>query len=356
MTTSVATLFAQTATDSAALQKSVQEAIGLMDRNMPEQAIRVWDRVIQSVPDYTPYKYERAICLMMAEKYHDAQTALEAIYTDRSLFDRGYQLLGNCYVHLDSLDKAATIYHQGLASWPNSGRLHLELGNIAMMNRKPDDALDWWVRGTRAEPSYASTYYTICKTFAFTPHRFWAMLYGELFLNIESSTQRTAEISEMLFQIWQRGIRRGSEDPINLASEALLEQPSSLGPTVMNFPTAFEYTVATSLAALPKSNHKPDTSLLSVAQLVELRLLFIRAWKEAGYLEKYPNDVLNYHATLLAAGWLKEYLWWLYSYGNKKEMNDYYKSNEHRYDTFLGWFGLHSMDVKTPKCVGYKCP
>lgn len=345
-------LHAQAVLDTAKIEQTVREAVKLMDRNLPQEAIRTWDAAIKLRPDYTPYKYERSICFVMQKQYKEAIAALLPIYEQPELFDRGYQLLGNCYDFLEDTASARKYYRSGLDRWPESGRLHLEMGSAAYTDGDWKGALDWWTKGARAEPAFASNYYQICLTFANTPYKFWALLYGEMFLNIERATQRTSEISSLLYKTWASGIKPGTSDPINLASEELLNEPSELGATVMNFPMAFEYTVATSVVA---ANVKGPLATISVAQLVDIRMQFAKTWKESGYASKYANDLLAYHVTMLDAGWLTEYLWWLYSYGNVADTKRYYKENEQRYDTFLGWFGEHQLDISRPVCLSYHC-
>jgi tetratricopeptide (TPR) repeat protein len=339
-------------TDS--LEILVRNAVDFMDRNLPAEAEKNWVKVIAARPDVSQYKYERAICLIMQQKYADAAQALQPIYTDTALFDRGYQLLGNCYDLMDDSARSMPIYREGLVRYPRSGRLHYELGAAAMVDGEIRQAFEWWVKGTQAEPQFPTNYYWICKSLSATQYKIWSVFYGELFLNLERATTRTKEISEILYITWTAAMRLGDTvDPINFCPEELLDEPSPFGPTEMNFATAFEFTVATS-----SQKFIPDSGVvkrLSIAQLVETRRTFIKAWEAAGYLTKYPNAIFDWHAKMAKSGWLDEYLWWLYAYGDKKEMTQYFRKNEGRYDTFLGWFMSNGMDFSTAPCVGYSC-
>ena len=143
-------------------------------------------------------------------------------------------------------------------------------------------------------------------------------------------------------------------DPINFCSDELLELPSPQGISQMSFPVAFEYNIA--LAAQPFVPKDSVLKRLSVESLIDLRYRFIRAWSKAGYNKTYPNDVLQWNSDLQEKGRLKEYLWWLYGYGDKSEMSRYYKKNGDRYDTFLVWFGENGMPFESPLCLGLGCP
>ena len=340
--------------DTVLVKQYVGRAMDYMDRNLTDDAIKQWDLAILQRPDFTPYKYERALCFVMAKRYDEAITALLPIYQDTMLYDRGYQLLGNAYDYTGDSTESRTIYEAGLKAYPNSGRLHYELGAAAFLRGDESTALDYWVRGTRVEPRFGTNYYWICKGFARSANRIWALFYGELFINLEPDSDRTFEISELLYKAWNAGLRLGSEDPIRFCSDELLSQPSSKGADQMNFATAFEYTMA-----LASQKFIPDTGVvdrLSISQIVEARVNFLKAWVKAGYLEQYPNDLFDWQARVMKEGYLSEYLTWIISSGDKMEMRQYYDMNGKRYDLFFGWLtGLGGYSFATAKCVGYGC-
>lgn len=344
--------YAQPEADSG--QIYAQRAVDLMDRNQPAAAISSWERALTFAPDSVAYRYEYALANVMAKRYDSAAAILLPIYRMPQLLDRGYQLLGNCYDLQNDSSRSLPYYREGLKAFPTSGRLHYEMGAAALIDGNPAAATDWWARGTRAEPVFATNYYWLARTQSSTRDRIWGILYGEAFLNLERNTERTREISKLVFDTWNASMLLGdTADPINFCSDTLLEKPSLKGPSTMTFPVAFEYTVATSAEPLiPKEG---VSKRLTVAQLVDLRMRMTKAWDKAGYDTLFPNDVLSWNVRYLKAGWLKEYLWWLYSYGDKREMNEYFKANEDRYDNFLGWFGKNSPSFRAPLCIDLRC-
>ena len=331
------------------------KALDFMDRNLPESAIQAWDKALALMPDYRPYIYEKAVCLTMTKRFDDAIALLTPIYTDTSLKDRGYQLLGACYDERQDTSSSRRIYREGLAAYPTSGRLHFEMGQQYYVALDRTVAHQWWARGTQADPTYAKNYYWLAKSFAQTKDILWAMQYAELFLNLERNTQRTAEMSQLCFELWNKALKIGdANDPINFCSDELLEQPDPRGQNVMSFPVAFEYQMA--LAASVVTPKDTVTRRLSIEQMVDLRYAFTRAWIKAGLDTLHRNDLLTWNVELQRQGKLKDYLWWLYAYGDKTEMNRFFRKNEQRYDTFLVWFGENGMVFRKPLCVGYRCP
>lgn len=330
-------------------------AIQLVDGGLPAQAIAEWDKAIALEPTIIAYQYERVLCYVMTKDYTKAIGLLTPIYRDSALYDRGFQLMGNIHDMQNDSASALAYYRQGLEAYPRSGRLHYELGAAAFIERKVQDALSWWKKGTIVEPAFATNYYWLAKVYAETSDKLWSVLYGEAFLNLERSSERTKEISKLLFDTWNAALRLGDTlDPINLASDDVLDIPSPLGPAQMNFAMAFEFMVANAGQHLIPS--KGVLPKLSLPQLVDLRTRFIKAWVAGGKDTTYRNDVLAFEAEVAKAGWIKEYLYWLYSYGDKRAMNDYFRTNEHRYDTFLAWFGNTQMPFDTPRCIELSCP
>ena len=346
--------FAQAQTNADSAQIYGQRAVDMMDRNQPEAAIDAWERAIALAPTNLAFRYEYALANVMAKRYDSAIAILTPIYRERELLDRGYQLIGNCYDMKNDSSKSLPLYREGLQAFPKSGRLHYEMGAAALIDANPTSAVDWWVQGTRAEPAFATNYYWLAKTLSATKDRIWGVLYSEAFLNLERNTQRTRDISKLVFDTWNVSISLGdSLDPINFCSDSLLDKNSPNGPTTMSFPVAFEFTTATAAAHLSPADGV--TKRLNVGQLVDIRARMTRAWEKGGYDKMYPNDVLSWNVRFQKAGWLKEYLWWVYSYGDKREMNEYFKANEEKYDTFLGWFGQNSPSFKEPLCLDLRC-
>ncbi len=355
MSCSLVNGYAQVAPEVAKRADSAaKKAVEMMDNNLPESAVQKWDEAIALVPNYSPYKYEKAVCFVMSKKYQEAATVLKTIYRDKSLGDRGYQLLGNCYDFLEDTVASMGVYQEGLTANPTSGRLHFEIGQRKYLQKDRQGAHDYWLKGSKLEPGYATNYYWLARSYSETRDRLWAALFGEAFLNLERNTQRTREISKLVFDMWNLSMRIGDTlDPINFCSEATLEIPDRRGPDVMNFATAFEFTIAQ--ASQPFIVKDSVIKRLSIEKLVDLRYRFTRAWVSSGNDSLHVNDLLRWSIYLQKQGRLKEYLWWLYSYGDPREMNAYFKRNEERYDVFLVWFSENQLAFDKPLCLGLGC-
>ena len=64
--------------------------------------------------------------------------------------------------------------------------------------RQDYDAIKWWEKGIEVDPNYSSNYYNACKYYYFTYDKVWSLIYGEIFVNLESYSKRTPEIKNIL--------------------------------------------------------------------------------------------------------------------------------------------------------------
>lgn len=62
-----------------------------------------------------------------------------------------------------------------------------------------DRAVSYYEKGVYVEPAYSSNYYRLAQLFLSSKDKFWGLIYGEIFMNLERNSQRTEEMSKWLF-------------------------------------------------------------------------------------------------------------------------------------------------------------
>lgn len=335
----------------ARVENQIRMAVRFMDRGYPAKALPLWDSVVATMPDRIPYQYERVVTLTMMERFQEALDNLTRFYQHPDLLDRGYQMMGNIYGFLDSAEKSIELYNAGFQQFPTSGRLHFELGNVAYVQSRYSEAIQWWMNGIRNEPHFATNYYWIAKLSAISSNKLWTLIFGETFLNMERHSSRTREMSKLLFETWNAGIFLGdSVDPIRYCSDSLLGLPGPDGPSSMAFPMAFEFTLANVLASFTPS--VGIKTRLSIEEWVKVRSDFLKEWKRQGNHERFPNTLFDWLFAVNDAGYLSEYLHFMFSYGDTDEMTIYYKQNSERYDNFLAWFTTNTISIDSTSLFG----
>ena len=117
--------------------------------------------------------------------------------------DQTYQIGGTIYRALGQDKEAEKLYKRAIKDYPHSGQLYNDYGE--MLWRSQDySAIKQWEKGIQEDPSYGSNYYNACKYYFLTTDKIWSVIYGEIFINIESFTPRTAEIKNILLDGYKK--------------------------------------------------------------------------------------------------------------------------------------------------------
>src|SRR5690606_21317883 len=114
-----------------------------------------------------------------------------------------YQLSGNCYSFSGKPDKAIKEYEERMKRFPNSGNLYLERGNIYLIQENYKEAVENYETGIEVDPMFPSNYYRLAKLYLHSSNKLAGLMYGELFMNLERTTDRALEISELLYSTYE---------------------------------------------------------------------------------------------------------------------------------------------------------
>ncbi len=142
-----------------------------------------------------------------------------------------YQIAGNVYKALEEVKEGEKIYKTGLRKFPNSGALYSEYGEL-LWAKKDFSAIDQWENGIRIDPAYGGNYYNASLFYFYTRDKVWSLIYGEIFVNMESLSDRGASMKQLLLQGYKEklfadaNIMAGQEKNKNEFSKAFLESMS----------------------------------------------------------------------------------------------------------------------------------
>ena len=325
-----------------------QQAVDLMDNGDPEKALLLLDSAQRLDPGNYVYRYEMGYAYYVKKDYPAAIRLFRQTTTFADITDQCYQMLGNAYDMNNERAKAREAYAEGLRRFPNAGRLYMESGITYLAEKSYDTAAALWEKGVQVEPNYPSNYFRLAKLFAQTDERIWAVLYGELFMNIERGSDRTAEISKLLFDAYKQSIHFSDTSlsvTLDMTSKTILVK-SNPDPKDLHLPFRLNYTLAltTGLAPFPLTATKRE---LSIAAVSNARTLFVDIWFNKLKLAKqFPNNVLlDYQHTINEKGYLEEYNYWLLMKGNEEEFNAWYKDHKEKFDAFIKWYGDNPLQL-----------
>ena len=100
-----------------------------------------------------------------------------------------FQIGGNVYKALEEAKECEKVYKKGLKKFPKSGPLYSEYGEL-LWATKDYSAIDNGKKEFRWIPAYSGNYYNAAIYYFYTKDKVWSLIYGEIFVNMESLSQR----------------------------------------------------------------------------------------------------------------------------------------------------------------------
>ena len=216
-----------------------------------------------------------------------------SVESGRKLIERNdadeqcYQILGMAYKAIDEKKQADKMYKEGIKKFPSSGELYNEYGEMLWVE-KDAEAIRFWEKGIEVDPNFSSNYYNASRFYYYTYDKVWSLIYGEIFINMESYSKRTPEIKSLLVE----GYKKLFTD---------LKSPKSVSKNP--FENAY-LTVMTDQSQSVALGVTPES-------LNILRSKFVLEWFEK-YGDKYPYRLFEYQRQLLKEGLFDAYDEWAF--------------------------------------------
>lgn len=202
--------------------------------------------------------------------------------------DQTYQIAGTIYRAMGQQKDAEKLYKKAIKNFPKSGTLYNDYGEM-LWSKQDFSAIKQWEKGIEQDPSYGGNYYNASRYYFLTTDKIWCLIYGEIFVNIESFTSRTAEIKNILLDGYKK-----------LFAEAdLLSNPKDKN----SFEVAY-------LTTMNKQNNVVLNGL-NAETLTMLRTRFILEWDQT-YAKKFPFRLFELQEQFLEEGLFPAYNQWIF--------------------------------------------
>lgn len=224
-----------------------------------------------------------------------------------------FQIAGNVYKALEQVKDCDKMYKKALKKFPKSGPLHSEYGEL-LWATKDFSAIQYWENGIKIDPAYSGNYYNAAMFYFYTKDKVWSLLYGEIFINMESLGERGAAMKQLLLQGYKEklftnpDLMKGEENNKSLFAKAFLQ--------TMN-----------KQAGLSSKGVTTET-------LTMIRTRFILDWF-ANNAVKFPYRLFDYQRQLISEGMFNAYNQWLFgSVENLAVYENWTKANVEEYNGF----------------------
>jgi Tfp pilus assembly protein PilF len=290
-----------------------------------DNSIIVLTRALQQDKDNLEMQKDLAMSYYLKRDY---TKALEGV---KSLVDRDdadvptFQIAGNVYKALEEVKECDKLYKKGLKKFPRSGPLYSEYGEL-LWAVKDFSAIKQWEKGIEVDPGYSGNYYNAALYYFYTKDKVWSLIYGEIFVNMESLSERGAAMKEQLLQVYKE----------KLFGEADLMEGEEKNKS--EFAKAF-------LIGMNKQSSLAAKGITTQI-LTMIRTSFILDWYENN-AAKFPFRLFDYQQLLLREGLFDAYNQWLFgATENLAAYENWTKTHTEEYNNFNSF--LRSRIFKIP--------
>lgn len=255
-----------------------------------DNAIVVLTRALQQDKNSLELKKDLAMSYYLKRDYAKALDAVKVL-VDRDDADVvTYQIAGNVYKALEEGKECERIYKKGLRKFPKSGPLYSEYGELLWAS-KDFSAIEQWEKGIQSDPAHGGNYYNAALYYFYTKDKVWSLIYGEIFVNMESLTERGAAMKQLLLQGYKE----------KLFTETDLMKGAEKNKS--EFAKAF-------LQSMSKQSSLANKGI-TTETLTMIRSRFILDWYASNAV-KFPFRLFDYHQQLLREGMFEAYNQWLF--------------------------------------------
>lgn len=245
-------------------------------------------RALQQEPDNIGVAKDLAFDYYLQKENAKALDVIRPFLDKRNADDQSFQIAGIIYKATGDEKEAEKLYKKGIKIFPESGPLYNDYGELLWSRINPE-AIKLWEKGIQKDPAYPNNYYNASKYYYLTKDKIWSLLYGEVFINMEYNTARTAEIKNVLLD----GYKKLFAD-IDLLADTKDKN---------KFELAF-------LSTMNKQNSVVKNGI-NPESLTMIRTRFILDWSMENK-DKFPFQLFSFQRKLMEEGIFPVYNQWIF--------------------------------------------
>lgn len=183
--------------------------------------------------------------------------------------------------------------------------------------------------------SRPESYEALARAFGNTTEKVWAVIYGEVYCNLSSDSERAAEIGSLVFHWYDESLSKAGN---NLSAD-LTENAQGI-PNVVPFESQFEQSFL--MGAITLGNDFPP---LSIRKLTAIRRNQLSLWSQ----RKLPNtEILRRQQAILEVGHFDAYNYWLFKAARPQEFNEWLAGHQTEFQAWLDWQRENRFDIRVP--------
>ena len=309
-------------------------------------AIIILKRALEIQPASALYRQALAYAYSLNRNYGEAEKLIKTVLRSNAANVQTYQIAGNIYRAENDLKSAERNFKKGRKQFPESGVLCSELGQVYYDQREYTKALQSWTEGIQIDPDYAPNYYFAARTYYYSQDKFWTLIYGEIFINLERYTNRTSDMKKMLLETYKAVINSSitvalTAPPARDETEAASTGDSD-GFSTLDKPP-FRKAV---LSTLGKSAETIINKGVTPETLIMTRIKFLLNWDQF-YKLVYPYALFDFHRDLLHQGLFEAYNQWIFGPAdNPAVYKGWVQRNEKTMQRLIDYLNNHALQPR----------
>ena len=317
-----------------------KQATALENKQDFTGAIKLLEQANKLDPQRLIYLYEAGYNYYSIKNYPQAIAILTPLMSRRDVTPNVFRVLGNSYDLISDTPKALETFDAGIALFPAAGDLYLDAGGIHVDHDADSKALGYFEAGIKNAPAFPSNYYWAAKLYCNSDERVNGLVYGELFMNLERNSERSTEMSKLLFDTYKQGITLmpGSQPVVDFSGQTAVSIAKGTSVVHTKLPFSFAYEPVMRIAF--ESETAVDLNSLDRA-----RTKFLLNYHKLKMDAKYPNVLFNYQEKILKAGYLSVYNHWLLMHGEEARFNEWEQEHRDEWNAFLKWYNANPIKL-----------
>ncbi|SFN93943.1 Tetratricopeptide repeat-containing protein [Chitinophaga sp. YR627] len=331
-----AILFSSVITASAQDAKELYTtATGFIRDGDYSNAILVLNQALQQEPDNIDFKKQLGFAYYLQGDMSKAKNIIEPILSKKEADEQTFQIAGNIYQSRQEWKSAQKLYEKALRKFPESGELYNDNGQLLMFLKVFEGGMGSYLKGIEKAPNFSSNYYNAIKAYVYMNNPVWVIIYGEIFVNLESYTARTAEVRTLLLDAYKSLYN----DPAQL-NKAIEDENENKNrkKVVADFAQAFKASMGKQISVV-MAGIDPET-------LIMLRTRFLLDWYSFSGL-RFPYALFDYQRSLLKQGLFEAYNQWMFGpVANQPAYRAWTTMHKTEYDTFLQYQRNHPLKLR----------
>lgn len=306
----------------------IKQGIGLHDAKKYDEAIALYQKVLDENPDNVFALYEMALSYYNKKDYvKTLETAMKGVKYDSKELSLFYGMIGNIWDDQGNPKKAIELYNQGIKNLEKEkgyethvSSLYYNLGVTYFRQKDGAKAKEAFKKAIDYNYSYNSPHYVLSETFAAMRYKVPALLAAARFLSVETVSPRSKRASEIFRDVLTGGAKKDGENKINIFVDmnepkdegdfsgismimGLLSAGSDVSEKNKNLTEEEKFVEKVeSFISFLASDEKKGKSSFAGKNYVP----FILEMKQRNYIEPFAYLVLMHAGNTTAANWVME--------------------------------------------------